>query len=105
MDQVSFTRMQDGTAQDYALLHDREREYLAALPDRVLAALGQLDDGIAGYQVTRLEHSLQAATRAQHDGADADWVVAALVHDIGDALAPENHSQLAAAMLRPYVRD
>lgn len=53
--------------------------------------------------MTRLGHSLQAASRAEDDGADLDWIVAALVHDIGDGLAPENHSQLAAAIVRPYV--
>lgn len=105
MQPVQFTQMRDGTAAEYALLHQLEREYIAALPDRVLAGLRALDDGLGGYQVTRLEHSLQAATRAERDGADIDWVVAALVHDIGDGLAPENHSQMAAAILRPYVRD
>lgn len=105
MQSVQFTQMRDGTAAEYALLHQLEREYIAALPDRVLAGLRALDDGLGGYQVTRLEHSLQAATRAERDGADIDWVVAALVHDIGDGLAPENHSQMAAAILRPYVRE
>jgi predicted HD phosphohydrolase len=104
METVQFTRMADGTREDYELLHDLEREYASRLPDRILDGLRRLDDGLAGYQVTRLEHSLQTATRAQHDGADVDMVVAALVHDIGDELAPDNHSQLAAAILRPYVR-
>lgn len=105
MDTVGFTQMRDGTREDYELLHGLERDYAAALPDRILADLLRLDAGLGGYQVTRLEHSLQAATRAERDGADADWIVAALVHDIGDMLAPENHSQLAAAVIRPYVRD
>jgi predicted HD phosphohydrolase len=101
---VQFTRMADGTKEDYALLHGLEAEYAARLPERILDGLRRLDDGLAGYQVTRLGHSLQTATRAQRDGADVDMVVAALVHDIGDELAPDNHSQLAAAILRPYVR-
>ena len=104
MQTVQFTQMRDGTAAEYAMLHDLERQYIAGLPDRVLASLRTLDDGLGGYRVTRLEHALQAATRAERDGADIDWVVAALVHDIGDGLAPENHSQMAAAILRPYVR-
>ena len=101
---VGFTQMRDGTREDYELLHGLERQYVAALPDRLLVALRRLDDSLAGYKVTRLEHSLQTATRAQRDRADVDMVVAALVHDIGDGLAPENHSQVAAAILRPYVR-
>ena len=101
---VGFTQMRDGTREDYELLHGLERQYVAALPDRLLVALRRLDDSLAGYKVTRLEHSLQTATRARADGADVELVVAALVHDLGDELAPDNHSQLAAAIIRPYVR-
>ncbi|MGD9999511.1 MAG: HD domain-containing protein [Ilumatobacteraceae bacterium] len=102
--QVQFTQMKDGTYDDYQLLHGLEAEHVAQLPDRILAALRRLDDSLAGYQVTRLEHSLQTAARAEADGADIDWIVAALVHDLGDELAPDNHSQYAASILRPYVR-
>ncbi|MEI8239409.1 MAG: HD domain-containing protein [Actinomycetota bacterium] len=105
MSTVSFTQMRDGTRADYDLLAANERRYVAELPDRLLAALADLDHGLGGYPISRLQHSLQSATRAERDGADIDWVVAALVHDIGDTLAPENHSQLAAAVLRPYVRE
>jgi predicted HD phosphohydrolase len=101
---VSFRQMKDGTRADYALLERYERDYVRALPERVLDALGRLDTGLAGYPVSRLGHSLQAATRALRDGADDELVVAALVHDVGDELAPYNHAELAAAMLRPYVR-
>jgi predicted HD phosphohydrolase len=54
--------------------------------------------------VTRLEHSLQAATRAKRAGADTEMIVAALIHDMGDDVAPFNHAGIAAAVLRPYVR-
>ena len=101
---VEFRQMKDGTMAEYELLHGLERQYISELPDRIMAGLRALDDGIGGYQVTRLQHSLQSATRAERDGADIEWIVAALVHDIGDALAPENHSQMAASILRPYVR-
>ena len=103
---VAFREMKHGSREDYMLLAGYERSYAAGAPERVLRALAQLDaEPLLGYQVTRLEHSLQAATRADRDGADADWVVSALLHDIGDALAPCNHDQLAAATLRPFVRD
>lgn len=105
MEQVSFRRMDEGTKEDYALLHKYEAAYVAALPDRLLTALKRLDDSLAGYQVSRLEHSLQSATRAEADGADIELIIAALVHDLGDELSPENHSQLAAAIIRPYVRE
>ena len=105
MEQVSFIQMQDGTREEYEFLHGLERQYISELPDRILDGLRVLGDGLAGYRVSRLEHSLQSATRAERDGAGIDWIVGALVHDIGDALAPENHSQMAAAILRPYVSE
>jgi predicted HD phosphohydrolase len=96
--------MEDGTAEDYELLERAERDYVRALPDRVLAALMKLDQSLPGYPVSRLEHSLQAASRALRDGADDELIVAALIHDVGDDLAPYNHSEVAAGIIRPYVR-
>jgi predicted HD phosphohydrolase len=101
---VSFRRMQDGTREDYEFLDQVERDYAKHLPDNILAALGKLDHSLEGYPVSRLVHCLHAATRAMRDGADDELVVAALVHDIGDELAPYNHQEIAAAILRPYVR-
>lgn len=101
---VSFTQMADGTRSDYELLDGFERTHARGLADRLLDTLDGLSCSLGGYQITRLEHSLQSATRARLDGADVDWVVAALLHDIGDDLAPYNHSEFAAAVLRPYVR-
>jgi predicted HD phosphohydrolase len=101
---VRFTQMKDGTREDYELLELHERDYLRALPDRIMGALQALQTGLGGYPVTRLEHSLQAATRAKRDGADTEMIVAALIHDMGDDVAPFNHAGIAAAVLRPYVR-
>lgn len=104
MKTVAFRRMKDGTREDYELLDRLEGEFNAGLVDRLLQALRNLDQGLSGYRVTRLEHSLQSAARAEADGADDDLIIAALLHDLGDELAPYNHSQLAAAIVRPYVR-
>jgi predicted HD phosphohydrolase len=101
---VEFTRMADGTRDEYQYLRGLELEYIAELPERLIQALRRLDDGLAGYQMSRYQHSLQTATRAMRDGADIEMIVAALIHDIGDDLSPENHSQVAAAIIRPYVR-
>lgn len=101
---VSFREMQHGTDDDYALLDRFERRHADGLADRLLDTLSRLSDSLGGYQITRLEHSLQSATRARLAGADVDWVVAALLHDIGDELAPSNHSELAASVVEPYVR-
>lgn len=105
MDQVSFTQMKDGTKEDYDFLTRHEADYVAGTGERLLTALESLDESLSGYQITRLGHSLQSATRAWRDGADADWVVSALLHDIGDIFAPMNHDEYAAAILKPYVRE
>jgi predicted HD phosphohydrolase len=103
---VSFTQMKDGTREDYLLLRALETPFVARTAQRLLRELAsQQEDTLAGYRVTRLDHALQTATRARRDGADADWIVAALLHDIGDGLAPYNHDRLAAEILRPYVRE
>ncbi|WP_234455214.1 HD domain-containing protein [Thermohalobaculum xanthum] len=103
---VSFTQMKDGTKEEYELLHELEKPYLAGTADRLLRELaGQADETLSGYRITRLEHGLQAATRARREGADIDWVVATLLHDIGDGLAPQNHDKFAAEIMRPFMRE
>jgi predicted HD phosphohydrolase len=104
-DTVSFTRMDRGTAEEYRMLEQRFRICYDQLPDNVLGALEKLRGDTLGYRVDRFQHSLQTATRAFRDAADEETVVVALLHDIGDALAPENHGELAAAVLRPYVSE
>lgn len=106
MQTVSFTAMKDGTREDYLLLQAMEHQHNTATADRLLRELArQEDETVEGYQITRLGHALQSATRARRDGADADWIVAALLHDIGDGLAPQNHDRMAAEILRPFVRE
>lgn len=105
MDQVKFTAMKDGDKEDYDLLTKHEVEYTRGTADRLLTALETLDESLSGYQVTRLGHSLQSATRAWRDGADTDWIVATLLHDIGDIFAPYNHDEYAASILKPFVRE
>ena len=105
METVSFTKMAGGTRDDYLLLERLEKEHIAGVAGRVLRHLLELKDSFSGYQVDRLEHSLQCATRAHRDGASEELVVVALLHDIGDLLAPQNHSEMAAAVLKPYVSE
>jgi predicted HD phosphohydrolase len=103
---VSFTQMKDGTREDYELLRDLEAPYHEGTARRLLKELAlQGDETLDGYRITRLDHALQCATRARRDGADADWIAAALLHDIGDRLAPQNHDRMAAEILRPFVRE
>lgn len=105
METVSFTQMKDGTREDYELLERLETEYARELPGRLLDALRKLEHSLAGYKVSRLAHSLQSATRAHAAGESEEVVAAALLHDIGDELAPYSHSEMAAAVLRPYVSE
>jgi predicted HD phosphohydrolase len=104
MNSVKFTQMKDGTREEYHFLDRLESEFNQALPERILKALSDLQHSLSGYQLSRLEHSLQSAARAEAAGADEEMIVGALIHDIGDELAPYNHSQLAASVIRPYVR-
>ena len=105
MEHVKFTRMAEGDRDDYNFLEAHERAAAREVGMRLLNALAGLDDATSAYRVSRFEHSLQSATRAWRDGADTDWVVAALLHDIGDLYAPYNHDEYAASVLRPYLRE
>lgn len=102
-DLVDFIRMDEGTYEDYRLLMRHYERLANGVADAALAQFKLLAGDKLGYRIDRYEHSLQAATRAHRDGADEETVVCALLHDVGDTLAPENHSQLGAAILRPYV--
>ena len=105
MDKVKFVEMKDGDKEDYDLLAKLEDKYIEGTADRVIRILKSLESSLGGYLVSRLEHSLQAATRALRDKADDEMIVAALLHDIGDELAPLNHSEYAATVLKPYVTE
>ena len=95
--------MKNGSKEDYLLLDKHEKEYINGTADRIMKFMSGLNSGLEGYKITRLEHSLQTATRAFNDKASEEMVVAALLHDIGDELAPLNHSEYAATVLKPYV--
>jgi predicted HD phosphohydrolase len=103
MDTVNFTRVLDSTKEEYDLLARYHHARHAALPDKVMAELRTAQGVHTGHKVDRYIHSLQTATRAYRDGADEETVVCALLHDIGDSLAPLNHPEIAAAILRPYI--
>ena len=93
METVQFTRMADGTAEEYALLDQYEHEYIKGTADRVLDMLRGLEGSMSGYKISRLEHCLQSATLAERDGQDEEMIMAALLHDLGDGIAPHNHSE------------
>ncbi|MEX2648389.1 MAG: phosphohydrolase [Alphaproteobacteria bacterium] len=103
---VGFTSMDGITQADWdVIVHHHEAHYARHLADDVLDMLNRLKGPKLGFQVDRYEHSLQSATRALRDGADEELIVVALLHDVGDLIAPENHCDIAAGILKPYVSD
>ena len=107
MSKAKFKKMSEATQEDWAIALRYESMCISKLPLRILNAVKNLEqlEIYAGYPVSIYEHSLQCATRALRDGADDQMIVACLVHDIGYELATRNHSEFAAAILRPYVRE
>lgn len=101
---MHFTRMDAGDRADYEVLKRVHEHNLAVLPDLLMGLLSDLGADI-NYPITRLEHSLQAATRAWRDGRDDEYVVCALFHDIGESLGPFNHGEVVAAILAPFVSE
>jgi predicted HD phosphohydrolase len=104
-EETTFTAMRDATREDYQKIGRHSLAFLEGLPDRVLTHLELLAGDTGGYAVDRLTHSLQTASRARRDGRDDEYVVCALLHDIGDTLASANHADLAATILEPFVSE
>ncbi len=102
---AAFTQMADGTLEDWKIIGAHAGPFQRGLADRVLTHLKLLDGDFGGYPVDRLEHSLQTATRAHRAGMDEEYVVCALLHDIGDTLGSANHADIGAAILKPYVSE
>ncbi len=102
---AKFHSMVEGTKEDWMAIAQAGAPFRGTLPDRILAHLNLLNNDHGGFAVDRMEHSLQTATRAHRDGRDEEYVVCALLHDIGDVLLPANHAELAATMLKPYVSE
>jgi len=102
---ATFRRMQDSTARDWAIIRPEAARFCAGLPDRVLAHLKLLEGDYGGFPIDRYTHCLQTATLALKDGRDEEYVVCALLHDIGDTLGAYNHPDVAAAILEPFVSE
>lgn len=100
-----FTRMEDSTAADWQLIGGEFLQFTKTLPDRLMAHLKLLENDYGGFPVDRYTHCLQTATRALRDGRDEEYVVCALLHDIGDTLGTFNHADIAAAVVKPFVSE
>lgn len=102
---AQFTRMEESTQEDWARIVPEAMKLAKTLPDRILDHLRLLEGDYSGFLVDRMTHSLQTATRALRDGRDEEYVVCALLHDIGDTLGSYNHPDVAAAILKPFVSE
>ena len=101
---ATFTAMDHSTAEEWSLIMESQRKLDEALPEQILSHLRILAEDVGGFSVDRLTHSLQTAHRAEVDGRDDAYVICALLHDIGDTLAPGvNHPDIAAAILKGWV--
>lgn len=104
-ERAAFTRMDEGTAEDWAIIGEAYLKFASGLVDRIMDHLRLLDGDFGGFPVDRLTHSLQTATRAHRDGRDEEFVVCCLLHDIGDTLGTYNHGAVAAAIVKPFVSE
>ncbi len=102
---AQFTRMEDSTASEWQVIRGDFVTFAKTLPDRVMAHLRLLENDYGGFPVDRYTHCLQTATLAARDGRDEEYVVCALLHDIGDTLGTYNHPDIAAAILKPFVSE
>jgi predicted HD phosphohydrolase len=102
---ATFRRMQDSTADDWRIITGEFMPFASRLPERVLAHLSLLEGDYGGFPVDRHHHCRQTATRALRDGRDEEYVMCALLHDIGDTLGSFNHPDIAAAILKPFVSE
>lgn len=102
---AGFKAMEDGTQDDWKIIGSHFQPFAQNVADRVLNHLRLLDGDFGGFPIDRLQHSLQTATRAHEDGRSEDYVVMALLHDIGDTLGTYNHPDIAAAILKPFVSE
>jgi predicted HD phosphohydrolase len=102
---ATFKRMEDCTKADWDIIVPEARQYAQALPDRVITHLRLLEGDYGGFPVDRYSHCLQTATFALRDGRDEEYVICALLHDIGDTLGSYNHPEIAAAILKPFVSE
>ncbi len=102
---AAFTNFEESTADDWAMIIPQLTVTQSMVADRVIGLLRDLESDHGGFPVDRLEHSLQTATRAERDNRDDEYILCALLHDIGDTLAPYNHPSIAAGILKPFVSE
>lgn len=102
---ANFTKMSDSTVEDWRGIMDEQLSFLKKLPDRILSHMKLLNDDYGGFPVDRLQHCLQTAELAAQAGENDEYIVCALLHDIGDTLGSTNHADVGAEILQPFVSE
>ena len=102
---ASFKSFTESTKEDWAIIIGEQRTFVSGLPDRILNHLRLLEGDYGGFPIDRFQHCLQTAERAADAGESDEYVVCALLHDIGDTLGSYNHADVAAAMLQPFISE
>ena len=105
MNKANFSRMDQSTAEDWQVIMTEQKGFMKGLPDKILAHMELLGGDYGGFPIDRLQHSLQTAHLAAEAGEDEEFIVCALLHDIGDTLGPVNHADVAAVILEPFVSE
>ncbi|MCP4211749.1 MAG: HD domain-containing protein [Halieaceae bacterium] len=100
-----FTKMQDGTAEDWAVIGAAHQEYFSKTPAHLMDMLRSLKTVSVGFACDQLHHSLMAGTLARRDDASDEEVAIALLHDVGKAVNIPNHGAIGAELMRPYVSE
>jgi predicted HD phosphohydrolase len=102
---TNFKSLSDSTTEDWQIIVSEQMKFMSRLPDRILEHMRLLKNDYGGFPIDRLQHCLQTAESAAEDGRDDEYVVCALLHDIGDTLGSYNHADVAAAILQPFVSE
>lgn len=105
VERATFKSFQESTKEEWQNIMVCLQDTQAMVANRVIEQLSYLSEDHGGFPVDRLEHCLQTATRAERDGRDEEYVLCALLHDIGDNLAPFNHPDIAAGIVKPVVSE
>jgi predicted HD phosphohydrolase len=103
--QAGFTRMQEGSLDDWKIIGAAHKEDFGKTADRFIGMLRQLENATLGFACDQLQHALMCGTLARRAGASNEHIVIALCHDIAKVINVPNHGQIAAEMMRPYISD
>ena len=104
-EQAHFTRMQDGTLEEWQIIAAAHYKHFKHTADTFIDLLKSLEQHTLGFACDQLQHALMAGTLARRAGASNEHIVIALCHDIGKSINVPNHGAIAAEMMKPYISE